>query len=279
MDANWGLIMLICVSVIPITYTIYDFIKKENASKLQIKEEKERSLKLEKLLEKSNRILNETDRLILAQTEVLKRSETIINVQNETLNNLTGGSGVPKLRVYIRKGGGINAYLDNDTKYPIRNVELYYDCFIDDYDISDGNGGSISRPLKGLERFNKLEKVGDLQKKSSKEVFDSFSQEDIKKFLYIFTVKWENGSYVCGFKYDATNKKNPILEANVTIYTKGLNLKDVFKVNDVVGKVIEQKNIKWNDYSHHPNGLCPRRLFYTCFVSFYGDSDRESKPV
>lgn len=253
------MLTLICVIVgciITIIAAFADYNSKLDDSKEQLELEQKRNAEYKTIIEKSNNILTNSNTLIESQKTVIDTAAEIIKLQNElseknniiqklqneTFENLTGGKGVPRLRIFAF-GSKIFANIINDTKYPIKNVEVTVEKMVHDYLIPspDGNGGSTSNPDAYSEY---LISIGDMQNKKSKRLMDVSFIKEYFDYYYIFRVTWQNGYYTGGFHFKKGDDGLPIITDNhITIYSEGLDLNHKMSVNDKFARVIP----------YHPN--------------------------
>lgn len=245
------MLLLICViigSIITITAAIIDYRIKLSEKDEELQIEKKRTGEFEKIIEKSNSILEKNNSILQTQHEVIESSSKIISLQDElnqknikiqklqgeTLQNLTGGDGVPKLKI-VSNGVTINVNVENDQNYPIRNVEIVIERAVFDgfVDSPDGNG-RIGTDVNNLDTTIK---VDDIQNKTTKTIYSDRYKKEFKEFYYVFRVKWQNGFYIAGFHNDSAKGKSSIYDIAITNYSDNLDLADAFSVNLVLGEL------------------------------------------
>lgn len=174
----------------------------------------------ENLLQKVNlqaeTIDNAKTEIIDLQNKLDKKNDKIVELQNETILQTTGGKGVPQLLFFASKGL-IMVALVNESPLPIKNVLIDFDIMVAGDKLPENRG------LEVLDNqiFDNLinSDIGVGFRKNIKNIHFS---EKFKQVTFRYTVNWRNGKYQGFFILENNNKElSASNEYSIYNYTKG----------------------------------------------------------
>jgi hypothetical protein len=255
-----SMIPLLCIitgSLITVIAAFCDYKQKLTDKQEQLIRERKRkrSDEYSKIIEKSNDILQKNNVIITKQETVIGSSKKIIDLQNElskkndlvqelqnnTLNNITGGNNIPRLWIQLVGGKYIHAEVVNYGEFPLRNVTVQLSqLFLDD--IHMPNAEDFSDISDESAKSDSSFKIGDIPLNSNSVFISSQYTTQKNRVHYYYEVRWLNGSYsgeaisVVDSAGKVTFKRN-----NIYQYSKGLNLERVVQFNQSPAVVLPQK--------------------------------------
>jgi hypothetical protein len=131
------------------------------------------------------------------------------------------------------------AFINNDAKYPITNISANFTEVIEDFDtLIDGK---MMHPIEYSKFFPFY--IGDVMSGNQKLFCQRDYDKTYKSILIVYNIGWRNGHYTGAFRIKNKEKAiNSIIEdAKLTMYSKGLNLHGVVKINDMLSPVMPFK--------------------------------------
>ncbi len=183
-----------------------------------------------KLLNRSDDIIKTQQTVLELQNELNKKNKKIQELQNRTLNNVTGGESVPTLKFSVRGPIGIRIDISNLTEFPIRNISIQLDRIVRDYFTYDSNGTGHSDSPNAYKSID-LD-IGDLPINFTKTIYDEVYPERIDNFDYLYRVRWLNGYYSGKFKVvKAQNRDFEITDDIIQYYSKGSDCNKAVYIN------------------------------------------------
>lgn len=235
-------IFILLGSFIAVIAAFYDYKNKLEEKEESLRTEKKRNLEYENIIGKNNEVIlgqraviDNSTKIIELQNQLAEKNNQIHELQDVTLKTISGGNGIPKLRISL-SGVSIHINIINENKFPVRNVSIQLEKVVFDYYVENGPESRIAIDDRAAKDITF--KVGDLQIDSKEELHSERFEKEYFDYMYIYRVTWQNGNYTGGFKYKNKDGKVEITDSNVTIYSSGLNLEEAVRVNGEYSKVI-----------------------------------------
>jgi len=118
---------------------------------------KESALQTEKLNNQQSRLIEKQGLVIQLQKENQEKAEKLIELQNQTINQITGGDSYCYLMAdWGIKGESPNFSLKHQGKYPLQNIRLKIeDIGKKEYLVNAHNSGTLENPLLGYDDLEK----------------------------------------------------------------------------------------------------------------------------
>lgn len=233
-------VIIICTVIagtFALTVAILQIIKQINDAKANTIVAQKNEAKQKEISDLQFKLLNHSDDIIKTQQTVLElqkeineKNKKIQELQNETLNNVTGGKSVPTLKFRVRGPIGISIAISNLTGFPIRNISIQFDRIVQDYFTYDSSGtGHSDNPYA----YKSIDlDIGDLPIDFTKTIYDEVYPERIDNFEYLYRVRWLNGYYSGKFMVvKAKNRDFKITDNVVQYYSKGSDCNKAVYIN------------------------------------------------
>ncbi len=189
-------------------------------------------------LHHSYAIIKGQQTVIDLQTELNKKNQVIEDLQNKTLDNVTGGNNIPKID-FTTCRCLMGVIINDNKKLPIRNVSIYISELRMDYFVDIGNGSKSTNNPDAKKDY--LFKIGDLSKDTRTMFVNERYGVQYKEVQFMYNVNWLNGFYSGIFTLKDDNKSCKIVDNRILSYTHGLNLENVVKTNNDYPEVIPLK--------------------------------------
>jgi len=238
------MIPFVCIilgSIITVVAAFFDYRQKLEDQKEQLDNEIKRNQEYQNLLGKSNALMEKSNNIITTQQTVIDTSKKIIDLQNQlnlkneeiqklqenTLNNITGGKNIPIL--YIKATGSeFLLKIINDSDLPLRGVSVEYVKIIHDLFTPSGNRTS-SGPPNATQDQKKV--IGDMAIRSSDIVTNESLGDGYKHITYIYVVKWLLGSYKGQFEILDDKKTVQVKNSYVIAYKPQIDISESIMIN------------------------------------------------
>lgn len=204
----------------------------------KIKEAEENAQQYAALLKQTNEILKKNQAIIASQGTVIETTQKIISLEEElkeknaeiariqanTLDQVTGGSNIPHLKL-IPMGNSIAGSIKNlSDQLPVRNITFYLnEMFMDEF-VDNGNGTRTSNSPNAQKEQTLI--IGDLGVKSNSPLIENKYPKIYKEIMYWYTVRWLNGFYTGVFTATVDNGVVKLIDNRLLNYSKGLDLRD-----------------------------------------------------
>ncbi|NCD71145.1 hypothetical protein [Mucilaginibacter agri] len=244
-------------SLITVCAAYYDYQQKLNDKQDELNKERKRNEEYRSIISKSNDIISNNNHIIATQDTVIETTTKIIDLQNEldrknsmiqllqnnTLENVTGGKSVPFI-LFVVFDKAISMEWGNPTNLPIRNVEINISRNLDkgDSDYERDSAQNINVPLD-VKAVSKYFSYGpkDLPLQFSEQLLSETFDANYTINLS-FTVRWLNGFYSgllrCAFDKD---DKFFIYDSTIYEYTDGFDYRHAVFIQGYNGQAKSAK--------------------------------------
>lgn len=192
-----------------------------------------------RLLHHSDSIIKGQKTIVDLQNELAKKNQVIEELQNRTLDNVTGGDNFP--RVEFTTCRCLLGVVINDNKtLPIRNVSIFIREMRMDYFVDNENGSKSTNSPEAIKEYNF--RIGDISKDTRTMFVNEKYGVQYKEVQYSYYVNWLNGHYSGVFTLKDDGHACKVIDNRIISYTGGLNLERVVKTNNDYSKIIPLQN-------------------------------------
>ncbi len=165
--------------------------------------------KSDSMLQKQHDVIHKSNTIIGLQNELKNANQKIITLQNSTMNQITGGSSLPFLKIVIAP---MNSYY-GQTIFFISNIGKFtiHSTSFDIIDFNDnikeiisqtGEEGDFSlnsTSKNNVNDLNKLANIGEIPPTFESKIYEGTFPRSIKYLSYTFNLRWLNGYYTGTF--------------------------------------------------------------------------------
>jgi len=186
-------------------------------------------------LSKSNKQLTDLSGKLMMANDQIRR------LQNETINNITGGDNKPIITINIaedienQKYQDVTFWVNNKGKYPIKNIELTINdhyANVTKVNWQKRDKTNIESNVESVNPENKdysdvFVSKGDLPKGSMKTLYSTKFISDLKYVSYFFKIQWQNGIYNGKIAFERLEGKRDYKAYVIGAWDNDSDLKDV----------------------------------------------------
>lgn len=145
---------------------------------------------INKTLENTKYTLDSTQKIIRSQNDLIISQSKIVHQQIETIKEITGGDGIPRLYVrivdtYSKSHYRVDFYVTNPSEYAIRSCSI---------SLSEDESNFLSPPEEYTNTFKSL-MLSDLPKDGSIHIKSLSLPFSLKEKRYDIQVQWLKGYY------------------------------------------------------------------------------------